>query len=67
LWWALTLGADLGGNATMIGASANVVVVSAARAKGYNITFWHFFKYGFFCVVGTLGISTAWVLLRYYF
>jgi Na+/H+ antiporter NhaD/arsenite permease-like protein len=66
LWWALILGADLGGNATMIGASANVYVVNAARSKGYHISFWHFFKYGLFCVIGTLAVSAVWVWLRYY-
>ena len=34
LWWALALGADLGGNATIVGASANVIVVNLARAMG---------------------------------
>ncbi|MBM3948971.1 MAG: hypothetical protein FJ312_06995 [SAR202 cluster bacterium] len=65
LWWALILGADLGGNATMIGASANVVV-NAARSKGYHISFWHFFEYSLFCVIGTLAVSAVWVWLHYY-
>ena len=42
LWWALALGADLGGNATIVGASANVIVVNIARARGYPISFMHF-------------------------
>jgi Na+/H+ antiporter NhaD/arsenite permease-like protein len=40
LWWALALGADLGGNATAIGASANVVVLGIAERAGKKITFW---------------------------
>lgn len=66
LWWALILGADLGGNATMIGASANVVVVNTARSKGYDISFWHFFKYGIFCIIATLTVAAVWIWLRYY-
>ncbi|MEG3594607.1 MAG: ArsB/NhaD family transporter, partial [Chloroflexota bacterium] len=46
IWWALTLGADLGGNFTIVGASANVVVFTVARASGYPISFFQFFKYG---------------------
>jgi Na+/H+ antiporter NhaD/arsenite permease-like protein len=46
LWWALALGADLGGNATAIGASANVVVTGIAKRNGHPISFWTFTKYG---------------------
>ncbi len=46
LWWALALGADLGGNATAIGASANVVVLGIAKRNGHPISFWQFTKYG---------------------
>ena len=42
LWWALALGADLGGNATAVGASANVVVIGIAARNGHPISFWHF-------------------------
>ncbi len=42
LWWALVLGADLGGNATAIGASANVVVAGIAKREGHTISFWEF-------------------------
>jgi Na+/H+ antiporter NhaD/arsenite permease-like protein len=66
LWWALTLGADLGGNFTIVGASANVVVITVARAAGYPISFFKFFKYGLVVGTGTLLISAAYVLMRYY-
>ena len=66
LWWALALGADLGGNATILGASANFIVVSLARAAGYPISFMHFFKYGVVISAITLLVSTAYLWLRYF-
>ena len=64
LWWALALGACLGGNGTIIGASANVVIVDIARKAGYRITFWQFFKLGFPVMIGSIAISAVclWVL-----
>ncbi|MCS7083018.1 MAG: ArsB/NhaD family transporter, partial [Rhodothermia bacterium] len=47
IWWALALGACLGGNGTYIGASANVIVVGLAERARHKITFVEFFKYGF--------------------
>ena len=66
LWWALALGADLGGNATVVGASANVVAINLARASGYNIGFVQFFRYGIFVSVLTLLVSSGYLWLRYY-
>ena len=66
LWWALALGADLGGNATIVGASANVIVVNLARAGGYPISFVQFLRYGAVISVLTLIVSTAYVWLRYF-
>ena len=66
LWWALAMGADLGGNATIVGASANVIVVNLARAAGYPISFLQFFRYGAVITVLTLAVSTAYLWLRYY-
>ncbi|MEO7861347.1 MAG: ArsB/NhaD family transporter, partial [Nitrospirales bacterium] len=54
LWWALALGACLGGNGTIIGASANVVIVDIARKAGYPISFWLFFKFGFPVMLGSV-------------
>ena len=65
LWWALVLGADLGGNATAIGASANVVVAGIAKKNGHPISFWEFTRYGSVVAVVTLAIATPYLLLRY--
>jgi Na+/H+ antiporter NhaD/arsenite permease-like protein len=65
LWWALVLGADLGGNATAIGASANVVVAGIAKRNGHTLGFWEFTKYGAVVAVITLTIATPYLLLRY--
>ncbi len=65
LWWALALGACLGGNGTIIGASANVVIVDIARKSGYRISFWQFFKYGFPVMVGSVALSTIYLWLTF--
>jgi Na+/H+ antiporter NhaD/arsenite permease-like protein len=61
LWWALALGACLGGNGTIIGASANVVIVDIARKAGYRISFWQFFKFGFPVMVGSIALSAIYL------
>ncbi|OQW35900.1 MAG: hypothetical protein A4E19_15695 [Nitrospira sp. SG-bin1] len=63
LWWALALGACLGGNGTIIGASANVVIVDIARKAGYRITFWQFFKYGLPVMIGSVALSAIYLWL----
>jgi Na+/H+ antiporter NhaD/arsenite permease-like protein len=63
LWWALALGACLGGNGTIIGASANVVIVDIARKAGYRITFWQFFKYGLPVMIGSVALSAFYLWL----
>ena len=65
LWWALALGACLGGNATIVGASANVVVANLAGRAGNPITFRAFLRYGVPVTVVSLAISTVYVYLRY--
>jgi Na+/H+ antiporter NhaD/arsenite permease-like protein len=65
LWWALALGADLGGNATAIGASANVVVIGLAKRNGYPISFWEFTKYGSVVAVATVAACVPYLWLRY--
>ncbi len=65
LWWALALGADLGGNATLIGASANVVIVGIAARNGLHISFTQWLKYGIPTAVMSIAISIPYVLLRY--
>jgi Na+/H+ antiporter NhaD/arsenite permease-like protein len=66
LWWALALGADLGGNATAVGASANVVAIGLAGRSGHRISFWEFTKYG--AVVATLSVALCvpYLYLRYF-
>lgn len=66
LWWALALGADLGGNATAVGASANVVVIGIAARNGHPISFWHFTKYGSIVALVTIAVSWIYLWLRYY-
>ncbi len=66
LWWALAVGSDLGGNATAIGASANVVVLGIAARNGYPISFWTFTKYGLVVTVVTIGLSVPYFYLRYF-
>jgi Na+/H+ antiporter NhaD/arsenite permease-like protein len=65
LWWALALGACLGGNLTIVGASANIVVANLAARDGHPITFMQFFRYGLGVVVASLLISTVYLWLRY--
>jgi len=65
LWWSLALGACLGGNATLIGASANVVVAGIAERNGHRIMFIEFLKYGVPVAIESLVISTAYIYLRY--
>ena len=65
LWWSLALGACLGGNLTIVGASANIVVANLAARDGHPITFMQFFRYGSVVVVVSMLISTVYVWLRY--
>lgn len=66
LWWALALGADLGGNATAVGASANVVVTGIAARNGHPISFWTFTKYGLVVTAVTVLLSWPYLWLRYF-
>ncbi|TDD55158.1 ArsB/NhaD family transporter [Saccharopolyspora elongata] len=66
LWWSLALGADLGGNATAIGASANVVAIGWAARNGHPIGFWEFTKYGLVVTAVTIALATLYVWLRYF-
>lgn len=66
LWWALALGADLGGNATAVGASANVVIIGIAARNGHPISFWKFTRYGLLVTVVTVALSWLYFWLRYF-
>ncbi|GAA4865644.1 ArsB/NhaD family transporter [Paenibacillus vulneris] len=65
LWWSLALGACLGGNGTLIGASANLVVAGLASKEGYPITFMKYLKYGFPLMILSIVLSSAYIYLRY--
>ncbi|NGZ77115.1 ArsB/NhaD family transporter [Saccharibacillus alkalitolerans] len=65
LWWSLALGACLGGNGTLIGASANLIVAGLAGKEGAPISFVKFLKYGFPIMFLTIAISSVYVYLRY--
>ncbi|MCP3968078.1 MAG: ArsB/NhaD family transporter [Lentisphaerae bacterium] len=66
LFWALALGACLGGNGSLIGASANVVIAQIARRNKYSLTFWGFTRYGIPMMLISLIICSAYMFLRYF-
>jgi Na+/H+ antiporter NhaD/arsenite permease-like protein len=66
LWWSLALGADLGGNATAIGASANVVILGLAQRAGQPISFLQFTRYGVVVAVATMLACVPYLWLRYF-
>lgn len=65
LWWALALGACLGGNGTLVGASANVIVGGMLDKKGYKLSFANFMKVGFPIMIVSIIISTIYLILFY--
>jgi len=65
LWWCLSLGACLGGNATIIGAAANVIVAETAQSAGYPISFFKFMKYGLLISLISLIISSVYIYFRF--
>jgi len=65
LWWALALGACLGGNGTMIGASANVVTVGMAEKAGHRISFMTYMKACLAPMLITVALSMVYLLLVY--
>ena len=65
MWWSLSLGACLGGNGTLIGASANVVVASMAAQRGRQISFLGFMKIAFPVMILTIIISSVYIWVRY--
>jgi Na+/H+ antiporter NhaD/arsenite permease-like protein len=66
LWWALALGADLGGNATSIGASANVVAIGTAERSGHRIRFREFLRLGIPVTAVTVTLSGFYLWIRYF-
>ena len=66
LWWALAAGADFGGNATAVGASANVVAIGIALRAGHPISFWEFTRKGVVMTAITILVAAPYLWLRYF-
>jgi len=66
IWWALSLGACLGGNGTLIGASANIIIANFAEKAGHKITFMGFLKYSVPLMLLSILISHVYIVLRYF-
>jgi Na+/H+ antiporter NhaD/arsenite permease-like protein len=64
-WWALAIGADFGGNATIIAASANVTLASLSEREGHPIRFGTFVRYGLPVTLVTIGIASVYIWVRY--
>ncbi len=65
LWWSLVLGVGFGGNITIIGAAANVIIADQAKRAGYPISFFEYFKVGVLIGLETLIASTIYIWFRY--
>lgn len=66
LWWSLALGACLGGNGTLFGAAANVVVAQVAKRNGYKVGFADFLRFGAPVTLITLLLSSVYIYVRYF-
>ncbi|ULO08649.1 ArsB/NhaD family transporter [Paenibacillus sp. 19GGS1-52] len=65
LWWSLALGACLGGNGSLIGASANLIVAGMSGKEGHPIKFMQYLKYGFPLMILSIVVSSFYIYLRY--
>lgn len=65
LWWALSLGACLGGNMTIVGTASNMVGTAVAKKVGIEITFKEFFRYGIMVVLETTIVNLIYLYIRY--
>jgi Na+/H+ antiporter NhaD/arsenite permease-like protein len=65
LWWAVSLGGCLGGNGTLIGASANVVVAGLAEKQGHTLSFRGYMKIGFPLMILSVALSTVYLIVFY--
>ena len=65
IYWALILGADLGGNATYLGSAPNIVAVGLLAQAGIQLSFKRFLRDGIPVTLVTLILATIWLLLRY--
>lgn len=66
LWWSLALGACLGGNGSLIGASANLIAAGMSAKEGEPITFMRFLKFGFPFMILSIVLSSGYILVRYF-
>ena len=66
LWWGLALAVCLGGNASLVGAAANLVTVGIADKNGHQVTFGQFLRYGIPVTVGSMMLASIYILVRYY-
>jgi Na+/H+ antiporter NhaD/arsenite permease-like protein len=66
LWWCLSLGACLGGNGTLVGASANLTVMGLAERAGIPFRFWVYTMYAFPMMLVSIAISHVYIWLRYF-
>jgi Na+/H+ antiporter NhaD/arsenite permease-like protein len=66
LFYCLAVGSAMGGNGSLIGASANMVTAGIAERAGYPITYVYFLKKGFPALMLTVGLATIWMLFRFY-
>jgi len=65
LWYALSIGAAMGGNSTLIGASPNLVTAGISERAGYRITYLNFLKVGLPATILTVLVGTIWLLIRF--
>ncbi len=65
LWWALALGACLGGNGTLVGASANVIVSGILEKRGNKLSFGEYIKVGFPLMLVSITISSVYLMMFY--
>lgn len=66
LWWGLALAVCLGGNASLVGAAANLVTVGIAEKNGHQVTFGQFLRYGIPVTIGSMVLASIYILVRYY-
>lgn len=65
LWWAIALGACLGGNGTLVGASANIVIANISSKHGHPISFKEFAKYGLPVMLMSTLVSTIYLIIKF--
>ena len=65
LFYSLSVGSAMGGNGSLIGASANMVTAGISERAGHTISYVYFLKKGFPALVITVGLATIWILIRF--